>query len=446
MNKLFTFLIFTLGLCAQENSISFSLEEAITFALSNNKSALDSQNNVRLAELQKWETTSTGLPQINADISYNSWIQQQIILVPAIYLGGEPGDFSELAFGNEKTINSTLTITQKIFDGSYLVALQASKVYLSISKNALEKTNNELRKAVTNAYGNVLLTEENIKILDSNIRVIEKNIFELEKVYQNGMTELESIEQLQLTLSGLLSARNYNLILKELAYEMFNLTIGLKFNSNVNLTDSMKDLIERIIIKSPTIKKNTFENTTDFKIALNNLKSKELLLKLEKSKALPSLDAFINGTYIGNGNSFNFLDKSQKWFGASLFGINMSIPIFSSLGRSASTKKAKINVEKSQRDLLTTRQEIEIKIKRAENEFNFAQQNLQIKNQALSLARKIEQKNQVKFSEGISSSFELSQAQTQLYNAQKEYIEAMLDVLNKHISLDILLNPNTENK
>ena len=446
MNKIFTFLIFTLGLCAQENSISFSLEEAITFALSNNKSALDSQNNVRLAELQKWETTSTGLPQINADISYNSWIQQQIILVPAIYLGGEPGDFSELAFGNEKTINSTLTITQKIFDGSYLVALQASKVYLSISKNALEKTNNELRKAVTAAYGNVLLTEENIKILDSNIRVIEKNIFELEKVYQNGMTELESIEQLQLTLSGLLSARNYNLILKELAYEMFNLTIGLKFNSDVNLTDSMKDLIDRIIINSPTIKKNTFENTTDFKIALNNLKSKELLLKLEKSKALPSLDAFINGTYIGNGNRFNFLDKSQKWFGASLFGINMSIPIFSSLGRSASTKKAKINVEKSQRDLLTTRQEIEIEIKRAENEFNFAQQNLQIKNQALSLARKIEQKNQIKFSEGISSSFELSQAQTQLYNAQKEYIEAMLDVLNKHISLDILLNPNTENK
>ena len=446
MNKLFTFLIFTLGLCAQENSISFSLEEAITFALSNNKSALDSQNNVRLAELQKWETTSTGLPQISADISYNSWIQQQIILVPAIYLGGEPGDFSELAFGNEKTINSTLTITQKIFDGSYLVALQASKVYLSISKNTLEKTNNELRKAVTTAYGNVLLIEENIKILDSNIRVIEKNIFELEKVYQNGMTELENIEQLQLTLSGLLSAKNYNLILKELAYEMFNLTLGLKFNSNVNLTDSMKDLIEKITIKSPTIKKNTFENTTDFKIALNNLKSKELLLKLEKSKALPSLEAFINGTYIGNGNSFNFLDKSQKWFGASLFGINMSIPIFSSLGRSASTKKAKINVEKSQRDLSTTRQEIEIKIKRAENEFNFAQQNLQIKNQALSLARKIEQKNQIKFSEGISSSFELSQAQTQLYNAQKEYIEAMLDVLNKHISLDILLNPNTENK
>ena len=107
---------------------------------------MDSQNDVRLAELQKWETTSTGLPQITADISYNSWIQQQIILVPAIYLGGEPGEFSELAFGNEKTINSTLTVTQKIFDGSYLVALQASKVYLSISKNSLEKMRDRFQK------------------------------------------------------------------------------------------------------------------------------------------------------------------------------------------------------------------------------------------------------------------------------------------------------------
>ena len=446
MNKLFPFLIFSLGLCAQENSISFSLEEAIAYAQSNNKSALDSQNNVRLAELQKWETTSTGLPQVSADISYNSWIQQQIILVPAIYLGGEPGEFSELAFGNEKTINSTLTISQKIFDGSYLVALQASKVYLSISKNALEKTNNELRKAVTNAYGNILLTEENIKILNSNISVVEKNIIQLEKVYQNGMTELENIEQLQLTLSGLLSARNYNLILKELAYEMFNLTLGLKFDANVKLTDSMKALVDRTIISPLMIEKNSFKNNIDFKIASNNLRSSELLLKLEKSKALPNLNAFINGTYIGNSNSFNFLDKSQKWFGASLFGINMSIPIFSSFGRLASTKKAIINVEKSKRELLTVRQEIQIQIKRAKNEFNFAQQNLKIKTKALDLAEKIERKNQIKFNEGLSTSFELSQAQTQLYDTQKEYIEAMLDVLNKHISLDILLNPNTENK
>jgi len=446
MNKLFPFLIFSLGLCAQENSISFSLEEAIAYAKSNNKSALDSQNNVRLAELQKWETTSNGLPQISADISYNSWIQQQIILVPAIYLGGEPGEFSELAFGNEKTINSTLTISQKIFDGSYLVALQASKVYLSISKNALEKANNELRKAVTNAYGNILLTEENIKILNSNISVVEKNIIQLEKVYQNGMTELENIEQLQLTLSGLLSARNYNLILKELAYEMFNLTLGLKFDTNVKLTDSMKALVDRTITSPLMIEKNSFKNNIDFKIASNNLRSSELLLKLEKSKALPNLNAFINGTYIGNSNSFNFLDKSQKWFGASLFGINISIPIFSSFGRSASTKKAIINIEKSKRELLTVRQEIQIQIKRAKNEFNFAQQNLKIKTKALDLAEKIERKNQIKFNEGLSTSFELSQAQTQLYDTQKEYIEAMLDVLNKHISLDILLNTNTENK
>ena len=72
------------------------------------------------------------------------------------------------------------------------------------------------------------------------------------------------------------------------------------------------------------------ENVVDYKIAFNDLKSKELLLKLEKSKALPTLDVFLNGSYSGNNNQFNFLYKSQNWFGASLFGISMNVPLFSS--------------------------------------------------------------------------------------------------------------------
>jgi outer membrane protein TolC len=175
------------------------------------------------------------------------------------------------------------------------------------------------------------------------------------------------------------------------------------------------------------------------------MRSNELLFKLEKSKALPTINAFINGGYAGNNNRFNFLDRSQKWFGASLFGVNMSVPLFSSLGRSAATQKAKIALEKSERALVNTREELKIKIKRAQNELAFAQQELETKKQAQNLAKRIEEKNQIKFFEGLASSFELSQAQTQLYTAQKQYMEAMLSVLNKHIALDVLLNPSPIN-
>jgi len=261
-------------------------------------------------------------------------------------------------------------------------------------------------------------------------------------VYENGMTEEENIEQLQLTRSGLISTRNYNLILKDLAYDMFNLTVGLNINTPVILTDTLENLVTTSDLKTTEISENSAENTIDFKIALNDLKSKELLLKLEKSKALPTINAFVNGTYIGNSDRFDFLDRSQKWFGASLFGVNMSIPLFSALGRSASTQKAKINLEKSERGLINLKQQIEVQIKSAQNDLEFAKQDLKNKKQGLDLAKRIEQKNQIKFFEGLASSFELSQAQTQLYTAQQQYIQAMLSVLNKHIALDVLLNPN----
>jgi len=58
----------------------------------------------------------------------------------------------------------------------------------------------------------------------------------------------------------------------------------------------------------------------------------------------------------------------------------------------------------------------------------------------LSLAERIENKNQVKFKEGLASSFDLTKAQEQLYSAQQNYLQAMVDIINKKASLEKLLN------
>ena len=177
----------------------------------------------------------------------------------------------------------------------------------------------------------------------------------------------------------------------------------------------------------------------DFKIAKNDFRSKKLLLKLEKSKALPTINAFINGSYAGNSNEFDFLNRSQKWF-ASQFGVNMFIPMFSSFGRSSLTQKAKINLEKSERNLNDVRQKIELEIQRAKSNLNFASQDLDTKKQALEIAKRIEQKsNKILRRNGVS--FELSQAQTQLYSAQQQYIQGMFNLINTYVILDTLVNP-----
>ena len=68
-------------------------------------------------------------------------------------------------------------------------------------------------------------------------------------------------------------------------------------------------------------------------------------MKLEKSKALPSLSAFVNYSYIANSNSFSFFDSSQIWIPTSVLGVSLNVPIFSSLKRSARTEQAKIELE-----------------------------------------------------------------------------------------------------
>ena len=441
-NKLI--LIFSL-LCSivmfsQENTQSFSLQEAIDYALENNRTAKNAVLDIKAAEKQKWETTTIGLPQISADIDYNNWLKQQVSLIPAEFFGGNPGEFTQVAFGTKQTLNATVKLEQLIFDGSYIVGLQSAKVFLEISKNAKEKTDLEIRKAIINAYGNVLLAEESIKILERNIAVLKKNLYETTKIYENGLEEEESVEQLQITLSGVESNLNNTSRLKTLAYKMLNITLGAEINSKTMLTDNLESLTAQNMTLDLLIAEENIENNIDFRIAENDKVSKELLLKLEKSKALPTLKGFINGGYSGNNENFDFLKKDQTWFGSSLLGFSMHIPIFSSGARSASTQRARINLEKAKEDLTETQQKLKLKIASAKSDYQFAIEDYDNKKQNLNLAERIEQKNQTKFFEGIASSFELRQAQTQLYSSQQEFLQAMLDVINKKAELETVLN------
>lgn len=318
---------------SQEHPQSFTLQEAIDYAIENNRQAKNAARDIEAAEQQKWETTATGLPQLNANIAYQNNLKQQVSLLPNEFfdpysqirnldqfydeLGApegippiEPG-FSEVIFGTKQNVNATATLSQLIFDGSYLVGLQSAKVFLEISKNAKEKTDLEVRKNVINAYGNVLLAEESVLILEKNIEVLEKNLFETTKIYENGLEEEESVEQLQITLSNLKSNLNNAIRLRGIAYQMFNITLGIDHAAQLELTENLEQLTQKNISLEALDLDNDVTTTVDYKIAENDTKSKELLLKLEKSKALPTLSAFLNGGYLGFSDEFTFLRKNK---------------------------------------------------------------------------------------------------------------------------------------
>lgn len=441
--NLFTLLVITNSF-AQE-SISLSLKQAIDYALKNSYASINANRDIDAAKLKKWETTTMGLPHINAVIDYQNWLKQQVSLIPAELFGGNAGEFAEVAFGTKHNMNATATLNQLIFDGSYLVGLQSAKTYLKISENAKEKTEIGIREAVINAYGNVLLSEESVQILEKNITTLEKNLNETKEIYKNGFTEEENVEQLQITLASVKSQLSKAKNLKNIAYKMLNITLGIDMNTSIILTDNLTELTKENVDLGLTNNNLNVENHIDYKIAKNTERANELFVKLEQSKALPTLSSFVNLGYASFGQEFEFFKKEQKWFDSSLMGVSLNIPIFSSLARSSRTQQAKIELEKAKTNLTELEQKLELQLASSKNDYNFSIEELETSKQNLELAERIEKKQQIKFFEGLSTSFELSEAQRQLYTMQQNYLQNMLQVIVSKAALDKALNTPIKN-
>ncbi len=437
--SVFTFFLVGMSF-AQDDVLRLSMEEAIDYAVKNNYNNLIAAKNIEAAEERKWETTTIGLPQINGKVDYQYWLKQQISLLPAEIFGGQQGEFAEIAFGTKQSINAAVTLSQLIFDGSYLVGLQSAKTYLKISEQAKEKTELGTKEAVINAYGNVLVAEKSIEILENNKKILSKSLSETQKIYDNGLTELENVEQLQITLGTLENNLRNTVRLKAIAYQMLNITLGNVTNKKVELTDTLENLVFKETDLSLLAKSFNLENHIDYKMAKNNEEANQLLVKLEKSKALPSLSAFLNYGVNANSNSFTFFDSNQDWFDYSLLGVSLNVPIFSSFGRSSRTAQAKIELENSSIRLQEIEQKLNLQAQTAKSEYQLSIENHETAKKNLSLAERIEKKQQVKFFEGLSSSFDLSQAQNQLYTQQNNYVQSMLNVIAKKAQLETALN------
>lgn len=437
-------LFFSLCAQAQQNGIaqhySFSLKEAISFALDSNYTSINARRDIAKALKQKWETTAQGLPQIDGNISYNNNLKQPVTLIPAEFSGGAPGTFVPLSFGTKQNASAVATLNQLIFDGSYLVGLQAAKTFLKYSENTTEKTRLKVRKGVINAYGSVLLAQELVDIFKKNKSNLEKNLHETKKIYENGLTEEESVEQLEITLLDIDTQLKNASRSQAIAKQMFNLALGLNVETPVTLNDSLNELATKNISFGILSSPLNMEENVDYKIANNLTEQRYFEMQLEKSKALPRISAFVNYGATANNEDFNFFNGDQKWYQSSVLGISMNIPIFSSRMRSAATQRTKIALEQAKTDLEKTKQQIKLDLTTAQSNYQFAIENYENSRKNLGLAKRVEGKNQIKFTEGLSSSFDLRQAQTQLYTTQQQYFQSMLNVINEKANLETVLN------
>ena len=423
---------------AQDVNYSFSLSEAVNYAMTHNYTVRNAVLDIEAAENLKKETTAFGLPQIEGTVDYQNFLKQVVTLIPSEFIGQPPGDFVEVIFGTKQNLNATVTLRQLLFDGSYLVGLQSAKTFLKISNLAKEKTDQSIREAVINAYGNVLIAQETILILEKNKLSLEKNLNDTKAFFKNGFAEEQDVEQQQITLSNVKNDLNRAVRFELIANQMFNLTMGIPIATNVKLEDNL----EMLTLKSTDLNiiSQTFnlDSHIDFKIADNKVISDELLVKFEKSKYLPSLNAFINYSQFANND--NQIFYSGNWFDSSLFGVSLNVPIFSGFQRSSRTQQAKISLLQSEIELTETSEKLKLQVTTAKNKYQFALDQFQTAKQNLVLAESISNKEEIKFFEGISTSIDLTNAQNQLFNQQQNYIQSIFEIIQTKVELENALN------
>jgi outer membrane protein len=443
MKQLFLILICVFSLTANaqntaKQNFSFSLQQAIDHAVKNNYKSINASRDILISKEKKWETTAMGLPQINGNLAYQNNIVLQKSLIPAEIFGGPAGTFAEVAFGTKQNTAASLTLSQLIFDGSYIVALQASKAYLEYFVNAKKKNEVEIREMIINTYGNVLLAEESIKILESNKKILEKNFNDLNQIYKNGLGEQESVEQISITQATVLSSLKNVTRLREISLKMLKINLGIDINDELILTDNLDNLSKSNLALVADVSEFKVDNNIDYQIISSLVTQKRLLLKLEKAKALPTLGAAFNIGANAFSQEFTFLNGNQRWFNYSNVGVNLSVPIFSSFARKSRTAQAKIAFEQAQTQQKEVEQMLKLGYEKAKSDFDFSIEEYATAKSNLNLAERIEKKQQIKFKEGLSTSFEFSEAQRQLYATQQTYLQSMVDIINKKAALEKL--------
>ncbi len=188
MKKNFWVLVFAIlaqGASAQDNA--FSLQQAIDYAMKNDRGIRNSQLNVKDAEGQINEIRAIGMPKLSGSANYQYFIELPTSLIPAQFFNPQaPADeFAEVQFGTSNNLTTSLDFSMLLFDGTYLTGLRASKLYKDFVNLQAKQTEKEVKDKVTEAYIATL-------VFASTKETFENNILTLEKITQRNQSDCKS--------------------------------------------------------------------------------------------------------------------------------------------------------------------------------------------------------------------------------------------------------------
>ena len=429
-----TMLFGCLGLA--QDQVSFTLEDAKLYALDNNLEIAIANNTVEIARKQIQETRGLGFPQIEFNGTFNHFINLPVTVLEAQFLDPSAPDGAIVSFeaGTKHTSTGAIQANQLLFNGSYIVALQVSKFYLTFQQQSADLSKEDVIFNVIQAYQLASVAKINKSFTDSLVQSSEKLVQQQQHYRDLELILQEDMDQLNYSLLSAKSEQTNADIQYQNALNMLKLSMGYPIHGSIEIIDLPNDLLTKSSIKTGDIHQNIKYSLIEKKVKLSQYN-----VKNRTFENLPSLNAFFHHSYNAYRNKFNFFED-KKWFPQTVWGIQLSVPVFSGLSRYARTSQAKIQLLNDQNSLIQMERSLEFQEVQMKNNLRGAEETLSLQKKNLELANLIYKNAIIKKKIGKGNGVTVTQKHGQLILAEAKYIGSMMETFNARLALDKMYN------
>lgn len=412
---------------------AYSLEASVLYALEHHASIKNALLEEQVAERKIDQLKGAGTPQLNFSGEVNDFIDVPTSFVPGDFFGGGPGTYIPVQFGQQYTAAGGINFNQLLFEGSYIVGLQAAKNYRDLSRKQTRQSKTEVAINVTKAYYGALVADARLAIVEANITRVNKLLTETAALNKAGFVEKLDVDRLELTYNNLLVEREKVLSFKLLGYLLLKFHMGYPYDKEIVLTENLEEISTR---KNTMPENINTENRPEFQTLRASREMQVLDVKLQRYSYLPSLVAIGTFSYNNARTQFDFFDPSLRWYPTTLIGARLNVPIWTGLQKSAKVSQAKLNLQKIDNSIELMRNSFALELAGASKNYQNILMSLEITRKNRELAKEISRVAKVKYESGIGSSLELVDAESSLREADANYFSTLYELLIARLEVE----------
>ncbi|MFY0252931.1 TolC family protein [Chitinophaga sp. 30R24] len=427
--KLTLILLVGIGVYHGYAQTQLTLQEALKFALNNNKQLAKTKMDEEMGKFKTQEVRSQALPQLNGNASYTDNLKLQQSLIPG-QVFGKPADSSVLvAFGVKYNVTAGAELSQQIFNQAVFTGLKAAKSGEEYYTLQTQQSEENVIYAVTQLYYQLLVTQEKITTVNSNIEKLTELVNATKSQFDNGLAKKIDLDRIKVNLTNYVTQRTQLLNQYAIQTNLLKRQMGMPLQSAFTLPSASLKEIERKASGVLQYDDMNLANRTEYKVLKKQEELQNFQKKAYQAEYYPSLSLF--GRYSYNGMSNQWLMKNDPsymttWFSASAIGLSLKVPIFDGFGRRSKVSQANVSIRQINKQLEDTELALNTDYENAKLQVRSNLSTITMQKENVDLANEVYYSTQNNYKLGLAGLTDLLNAETSLTDAQNSYNEALL--------------------